>query len=483
MMLLYLSMTSLTSRGYSDLDSLRSILTNYESESGAYSIILLQIGKQLTESKPDSALIVSDQIMKTLDLHPNDSLKAWVYNLRSIAYSYKAQYDSSVAYSIRALDLARSNKDTICIMDGYNNLGIDFMYQEDYVTSRTYYMQLESLAKSYRDTLRWAHALNNLGMLDGYENKTDEELDRYDQAAGLFKHIGEKEGYANTLLNTSTVYSMLGKYELAETNYRQALGIFKEIGYTSGVIHAYLNLAENYHLEGQNEKSLAISRRALALVMDHHFEQDEIYLYELMKKVYESKQDYRQAYQYQKQQYELQQKIFNTEKSLQINDLQAKYETSLKESKIEKLTLENELKLASLTQARWQIAVLIGGVLMVLLIGGLLFWIKAKKAQSDKLEQKLRMEELQRRYVELLSGPAKIDLDIALDMFNAKLVNPLTDREYEVLQSSMTGKTNQEVADALFVTLSTVKFHLKNVYQKLGVSNRKEALKYVVKLK
>jgi LuxR family maltose regulon positive regulatory protein len=56
------------------------------------------------------------------------------------------------------------------------------------------------------------------------------------------------------------------------------------------------------------------------------------------------------------------------------------------------------------------------------------------------------------------------------------LVEPLSDRELEVLALLADGLTYQEIAQALFISLNTVKTHLKNVYGKLGVHNRQEAV-------
>jgi LuxR family maltose regulon positive regulatory protein len=55
------------------------------------------------------------------------------------------------------------------------------------------------------------------------------------------------------------------------------------------------------------------------------------------------------------------------------------------------------------------------------------------------------------------------------------LVEPLSDRELDVLRLLADGQTNQEIARTLCVSVNTVKTHLKNVYGKLGVSNRREA--------
>jgi len=53
--------------------------------------------------------------------------------------------------------------------------------------------------------------------------------------------------------------------------------------------------------------------------------------------------------------------------------------------------------------------------------------------------------------------------------------SPLTRRELEILKLAAEGKSNGELAKLLWVTEQTVKFHLSNVYRKLGVANRTEA--------
>ena len=53
--------------------------------------------------------------------------------------------------------------------------------------------------------------------------------------------------------------------------------------------------------------------------------------------------------------------------------------------------------------------------------------------------------------------------------------SPLTAREREVLRLTAKGMANADIARELFVTEQTVKFHLSNVYRKLGAHNRTEA--------
>ncbi len=56
------------------------------------------------------------------------------------------------------------------------------------------------------------------------------------------------------------------------------------------------------------------------------------------------------------------------------------------------------------------------------------------------------------------------------------LIEPLSERELEVLQYLATGMSNQAIADQLFVSLAAVKWHARNIYGKLEVNNRTQAV-------
>ena len=70
-----------------------------------------------------------------------------------------------------------------------------------------------------------------------------------------------------------------------------------------------------------------------------------------------------------------------------------------------------------------------------------------------------------------------------MKIHNPNSVNKVTDRlspyEFSLAMMAARGKSNQEIADYLHISINTVKFHLSNIYQKVEVTNRKELENYL----
>jgi LuxR family maltose regulon positive regulatory protein len=56
------------------------------------------------------------------------------------------------------------------------------------------------------------------------------------------------------------------------------------------------------------------------------------------------------------------------------------------------------------------------------------------------------------------------------------LIEPLSERELEILRLIDDGQSNQAIADRLVITVGTAKWHISNIYGKLGVRSRTQAL-------
>lgn len=59
----------------------------------------------------------------------------------------------------------------------------------------------------------------------------------------------------------------------------------------------------------------------------------------------------------------------------------------------------------------------------------------------------------------------------------------LSDREADVLHLIFIGYTNQRIGEELFISVNTVKYHIRNIYEKLNIKNKNEAIDILSKMK
>ncbi len=81
---------------------------------------------------------------------------------------------------------------------------------------------------------------------------------------------------------------------------------------------------------------------------------------------------------------------------------------------------------------------------------------------------------------EVMEGGGPMSAHVAkmvINSFKRNEASPLTRRETEILEQIATGKSRKRIAQELFIDLETVKSHIKNIYQKLNVHSKADAIK------
>lgn len=81
---------------------------------------------------------------------------------------------------------------------------------------------------------------------------------------------------------------------------------------------------------------------------------------------------------------------------------------------------------------------------------------------------------------EVMEGGGPMSAHIArmvISSFKRNEATPLTRRETEILEQISTGKSRKRIAEELYIDLETVKSHIKNIYHKLDVHSKADAIK------
>ncbi|MBS2036022.1 response regulator transcription factor [bacterium] len=100
-------------------------------------------------------------------------------------------------------------------------------------------------------------------------------------------------------------------------------------------------------------------------------------------------------------------------------------------------------------------------------------------------------EEILRALSEVLEGRSFLHAEVAHVLFNrvrkpkssSEELLEVTPREQEVLELLCLGKTPRDIGDSLFMSVSTVKTHVRNLYRKLNVSSRTQLVLKALELK
>ena len=110
-----------------------------------------------------------------------------------------------------------------------------------------------------------------------------------------------------------------------------------------------------------------------------------------------------------------------------------------------------------------------GFIEMIVLSLAVIYRMKVLKKENRFMRSKI---------VSYATELEKLAVEVSNKQMDEKLnfENLLSIRENEIFELIVSSKSNQEIADQLNISLNTVKFHIKNMYEKLQVKSRKEVL-------
>jgi len=120
----------------------------------------------------------------------------------------------------------------------------------------------------------------------------------------------------------------------------------------------------------------------------------------------------------------------------------------------------------------------IGGVIeMVVFSVALVYRMNVLREDNEYYKKEIRsmMEEIRQSTDDLMQSQSPQRPQEASKVDISKEFN-LTKRQIEILEGIQRGLSNQEIADELYISLNTVKYHTKNIYEKMGVKRRTQLM-------
>lgn len=216
----------------------------------------------------------------------------------------------------------------------------------------------------------------------------------------------------------------------------------------------YGKKVELYGRMGINAASRKAFEAGIRYADDFGILKYKVYMYEVMRDQYERMGDFKNAFLAEKAL-----SGFNKQYQAEQNNVKVKlFEKDM-------LLKQTEYELEQSQHFKYFSVAL--GALLVLLSVLLFNYRKSRQAQKELLEA-----EYQRRYNELRLLSQELTTKIDLSKFH------ITEKQWNIIELLKQGKSNKQIAEEMFISENTVKYHIKQIYDELKIENRNQLLKF-----
>ncbi len=344
------------------------------------------------------------------------------------AYLNQNKYNQAKIYFKLALNLELLNSNEKGMGYDYSNLGEVYMFEKKYDSSYAYHMKSLKIAKKlgYKDNV--AIINNTIGQMFQHKGEYEKALKYYDKAIPVLEKFRSSRYLSNTLINKGISYFNLKEYNKAKDNLYKGLSIARKIASKENIILGYEALSE----------------------------------------LYDEKKDYKEALSEYKLMAAYRDSMFNIHSDNNMVAMGIKYDSEKKDQEIHRLHLETKVQKSKM---------LVGFLTIVLLVLLVIFFIFYNRLRLKT--KQLEIDEMRNNIEEYLGEISRLEDDDCdkkeVDIKQKIEEYSLSTREAEVLKYISQGMKNQEIADTMFVSLSTIKTHTKNIFDKMDVRNRIEA--------
>jgi len=300
-------LSGITLKGQVNLDSLYSV---WQDQSQLDSVRAKAYSDYIWDgylfSQPDTAFILAEELVSFgIDNHYSRALFAG-YTLQGVSWVNRSDYQKTLDYYIRALDIAKQMGNPAALAIAYNNVGsiyhdegdltkaLDnyikslefdepkqmgttlnniggiYMNQRNYSKALEYYIRSLELNRQTGDQGSVALALSKIGGLYREQEDYPNSLDYYSQSLAIYEHIDHQIGIAETYSNIGVLYQNQREYSKALDYHKKSLTLFEQLGDKNGIALSVNNIGDVYLRQGDYGKALEYCQRGYDISLSIH---------------------------------------------------------------------------------------------------------------------------------------------------------------------------------------------------------------------
>ena len=476
------------------------------------------------ESNIDSALYHHKEALKLAYADNVKSQEIGVsYNKIGICHYYKGELDSAIIFFKKSIPFYT---DLTLKANSINNLAMMYKANSNPDLAIENYLKAYDIYTELNDSKKLVAVLQNIGALYNSTNDTEQAEKYLNKGIKIAQNSDNKKGEFACKTNLADAYIINKDFSTALPIIKECITFFESIEDYKSLIVNKNNLASCYDELDQPKKALKSYQEILTLMESTGVEVNkEVILLNLGSSYFDLKdhtnalkysnqglqfaKDNEVVYLYEtayKQLSEIHQALNQTDSALYYKDLQIAIKDSLDQAEKEKKMMELEAEhhnteltndlnqtIDILDDAQHKKELFSRGlkysllIILITVFGVVLFYQRYKKKKILALELAERNKKNRANITSLESTLEQKDElieDLSYREETGKLPYPknldrLTERETEVLIGVKDGLKDKEIAERLFLSVATIRTHLRKAYVKIDVRNRAEAIQFI----
>jgi len=374
---------SLLSKSQNNIDSLINLLnTDYSDIEDTNKVNLVnKIAVNYYFSEPDKSLefaLQSEKLSTKLNFKKGiaESIK-----IKAIAYYVKGNYDTSLVFFLSALKIYEELNDIKNIGSCYNNMGNINWVLNNIEAAIVSYNHAAEYFKRNNNESGLATIYMNLGAMYSEKKESEKAMEYFFQSLEIFSKINDNESIAGLYNNIGYQYLKSNKFRKSIEYFEKCIDLYIKLEQKFNLPVVYTNIAEAYF--GLSDFGKGIEYLNLSLEISHQSgakEQEKdahfgLYMY------YDSIQNFEQALVHYIAFSQINDSIFNLEKTNFIQELETKFNTEKKEKENELLKTLNENSKLTIKFQKSLIIFFI--VILILLIISIYLLYRANKLKKS----------------------------------------------------------------------------------------------------
>ncbi len=312
---------------------------------------------------PDSALVYHRQAQ---ELSERISYPVGLVNaLHGIGFCMQllGRPSESLRILLQALTIAETLRDSACLASSYNMVGNNYSGQQKHQEAIRYYQRSLDYNRNNRFV---AQGLGNIGIAFHGLHHTDSALVYLRNSSRLYQEANTMRPFGIMQLFLGKVYQEMGRADSALQCFNAALRTMDINTNRKFVGMAYYHLSLLQISSGEYINAREYAQKARAVLERGKFRVQILDCYKTLSDIYAKLGDHKRSLGYYKLYDALGDSLASVESSLQIAEIQGKYETATKDREIATLRAEESL------QTYWRNAAILGALFAIML--ALLVW-------------------------------------------------------------------------------------------------------------